>query len=198
MITYRPIDVWPRELTEARKPNPFFTDLPDSKKLLRYEVGRLDGERIVVQVALVEDDFRVDGTPKLRAEYYHPGVIVNFESKHGPLRYMTDEFDSWPANLHAVARGLEALRKLERYGISSRGEQYTGWRQLESGGMGREAAIELLREWGGLIPLHAEDPERIKSAYRRSAQVTHPDTGGSEHMFNAVQTARDRLLALLS
>ena len=59
--------------------------------------------------------------------------MVAFESKHGPLKYATDVFDHWHANLRAIALGLEALRKVERYGITQRGEQYTGFRTWNSG-----------------------------------------------------------------
>ena len=62
-----------------------------------------------------------------------PAVIIAFESKHGPLKYATDVFDHWHANLRAIALGLEALRKVERYGITQRGEQYTGFRTWNSG-----------------------------------------------------------------
>lgn len=132
-ITFRPIEggAWPGELTRSRAASPFKASDRDTEKLLVYEVGRLDGKMLVVQLAIQEMDLRVDGRPKLRAEYKHPGVIVSFESKHGPLRYFTDVFNHWNANLRAIALGMEALRKVDRYGISRRGEQYTGWLQLE-------------------------------------------------------------------
>ncbi len=79
-------------------PSPFQAGYMDSERMLRYEVGRLDGKQLIVQLAIREMDLKVDGRPKLRAEYEHPGVIVSFESKHGPLRYATDAFDHWHAS----------------------------------------------------------------------------------------------------
>jgi hypothetical protein len=78
----------------------------------------------VLQVDLAERDIRVDGLPRSNARYgSHPGAIVSFDSRRGPLRYATDEFTEWKANLRAVALSLKALRDVDRYGVSKRGEQ---------------------------------------------------------------------------
>ena len=200
-VTFRPIGGdWPEELAAIRKPSPFKADYMDSEKLLRYEVDKLDGDLLVVQVALDEMDLKVDGRPKMRAEYRHPGVIVSFESRHGPLRYATDVFDDWRANLRAVALGLEALRKVDRYGISRRGEQYTGWRALEAGGSEpeiistREQAARFLSEHGGIVvTADNTSPSAVGRAYRRAATKLHPDAGGDPGQFERLQEARDML-----
>lgn len=44
------------------------------------------------------------------------------------LVYATDVCDLWQHNVRSVALGLEALRAVDRYGISRRGEQYAGFR----------------------------------------------------------------------
>lgn len=105
-VTYRPIDSWPGELTARRTPSPFQVGESESRKLLAYEVGKLGGKEIVLQLAVSGMDLRVDGRPKLRADYKHPGVIVSFDSKHGPLKYSTDVFDprAYPAALQTPRR----------------------------------------------------------------------------------------------
>ena len=51
------------------------------------------------------------------------------------LVYATDCCDFWQHNLRSIALGLEALRAVDRYGISRRGEQYAGFRAaLTAGG----------------------------------------------------------------
>lgn len=178
-IIFRPIDEWPGELTRKRIPSPFKANDVDTEKLLRYEVKRLDGKMLVVQLAISEMDLRIsDNRPKRRADYRHPGVIVSFESKHGPLKYSTDVFDRWHANLRAVALGLEALRRVDRYGIAERGEQYTGWIELEAAGSSPSAAQELLDSYGGL---------------RAALKATHPDRGGDSEAFAKVQEAKEML-----
>lgn len=197
-VTFRPIDTWPGELTKQRMASPFQLGTAESEKLLKYEVEKLDGKLLVVQLAIREMDLKVDGRPKIRAEYEHPGVIVSFESRYGPLRYATDRFNQWPANLRAIALGLEALRKVDRYGITKRGEQYTGWRALESGDgeiRSREAAARFLSDHGGIVvtPDHTS-PSAVGRAYRRAAAKLHPDAGGDPEEFKKLQRARDLLL----
>jgi hypothetical protein len=66
-----------------------------------------------------------------------PGVRIAFESKYGPLTYATDEFVTRPARLAdqrpRIALALQALRAVDRYGVTKRGEQYTGWKALPAG-----------------------------------------------------------------
>ncbi len=68
-------------------------------------------------------------------------VVISFVvfSLHGPLRYATDAherqyaglgMEGWQADVGAIALALTALRAVDRYGVSRRGEQYTGWRAL--------------------------------------------------------------------
>src|SRR5947208_1880483 len=83
------------------------------------------------QFAVTESDIRLDGRPRARAVASHPGVVLAFDSRHGPLKYAVDTFDRWQDNLRAIALGLEHLRAVDRYGVTRRGEQYTGWRQIE-------------------------------------------------------------------
>ena len=126
--------------------------------------------------------------------------MVAFESKHGPLKYATDVFDHWHANLRAIALGLEALRKVERYGITQRGEQYTGFRTWNSGiempaaQMTELEALEFLRIHAGwAYGPDYDDPEDIDRAYRQAAKKLHPDAGGSTADFQRLQEARQLL-----
>jgi hypothetical protein len=49
------------------------------------------------------------------------------------LVYATDVCANWEHNVRSIALGLEALRAVDRYGITRRGEQYAGFMQLTSG-----------------------------------------------------------------
>src|SRR5690606_32320419 len=106
-------------------------------------------DEVVVQLAISERDCRLDGWIRADAKPTHPGVIVSLDSRHGPLRYSTDVFSrgsfwrgggsgyvtipGWQCNVRAVALGLEALRKIDRYVIAQGGEQYRGWQALPPG-----------------------------------------------------------------
>jgi hypothetical protein len=156
--------------------------------LLDREVYHLGADRAVLQLALTERDIRNDGLPRAQARPSHPGVILAFESTYGPLQYATDAFTTWQDNLRAIALGLEALRKVDRYGITRNGTQYTGFRALmASTSMDvRDAACTLAAftddEWKWddlLVEVGTLGKEWTRQAYRTAAKRRHPDVGGS-------------------
>jgi hypothetical protein len=148
-------------------------------------------------VDLPESKIRLDGLPYSTARPDFQGVILSFKSKFGYLKYLTDEFDDWQDNIRAIALGLEALRKVDRYGITSKGEQYTGWKALPSGEgevYDRDTAAAFIAKYSGL---HESDIitkcDAFKVAYRNAALKLHPDKGGDPALFNQLQKAKDIL-----
>lgn len=156
-ITFRPIDLWPGEQTSWRKRAPFGAAWLSTIRLLERELTMLDAKNVVFQVALYEGQLRLDGKPKATAKASHPGVILAFDSKYGPLKYAVDTFDVFTDNVRAIALAMEALRKVDRYGVTKRGEQYTGWRELP---VKTGAPADALK--GG-------DPELFRAAVRARA-----------------------------
>jgi hypothetical protein len=209
-IRFRPIQAWPGALTVGRTQAPFRATFSDTLKLLEAELGMIGAHDVVSELALAEGDIRIDGWPRATAKPSHPGVILSFDSNYGDLRYFTDLFGDtqawrkrsdggagysdvpgWHMNLRAIALGLEALRKVDRYGISRRGEQYTGWRALTQGSetpLTVDGALLFLASNSGLAPLDVKtDPGR---AYRVAARRLHPDAGGTEAAFARLQKAK--------
>lgn len=97
--------------------------------------------------------------------------------------------------------GLEALRKVERYGIVQSDEQYRGWQALPPGTpmptakMTVDAALEVLRiaaDW--TCGPDYDDPHAIRQAYRHGARHLHPDAGGDPEQFRRLVEARDLAL----
>jgi hypothetical protein len=136
----RPIITWTDPVTEDRRGSHLFRAGWDATlDLLQREAEYLDvSGPIVVQVDVQQADIRADGMLKARARVGFPGVVVSFASRFGPLRYATDAYEqqysgtlaSWQANVRAIALALEALRAVDRYGVTKRGEQYQGWTAL--------------------------------------------------------------------
>lgn len=181
VVYVRPITLWPHAETRHRRPAAFSAGWSATVDLLEREIGNLGARHAVIQLAVTEEDIRLDGQIRANARPSHPGAIVSFDSRHGPLEYATDVFTHWQDNVRAIALGLEALRKVDRYGIAKRGEQYRGWKALPVGdGPSTERGAELIREHGGV---------------RQALMATHPDHGGDPAEFADVQAAREAGIA---
>ncbi len=180
-VDWRPIDTWPGPLTPEsdRRHDPFTAHLHDTFVLLEHELAQLDATGVVVQIAIDPVDFRNDGRPRANARARHPGVIVAFESRYGPLKYHTDLFHDWRGNLRAISLSLEALRKVDRYGVSRRGEQYTGWKQLPV----RAGEIATVDQARAFLDEHG-------GTYRHAARRLHPDIGGDPGLFQQLTQAK--------
>jgi hypothetical protein len=139
--------------------SPFTADWASTVTLLERELDMLYARDIVIEVDVREGDIRLDGQLRADAKASTPAVRIAFDSSVGHLVYATDRYqrvwgsrsrmDSWQHNVRAIALGLEALRKVDRYGITRRGEQYAGWKQITNG-MTRDQASEVFsRVLGG-------------------------------------------------
>jgi hypothetical protein len=188
-ITLRPFDDPP---LSAGTFSPFDSPLSSTLQVLERELRHLEAERIVLQVGYREQDLRLDGLPRANSRMLHSAVALSFGSKWGPLRYETNEFvgryykrggEGWEVNLRAIALAMEALRRVDRYGVSKRGEQYTGWRALPMGDDGAFGlyTADAAEEW--LADTHGTLVEAIKA--------THPDHGGDAEQFRKVMRAKE-------
>lgn len=207
-LLHRPIKVYPEgwlDPSRERRRSPFEASYSKTLNLLDRELFMLDVDEAIVQLGVKDRDVRVDGALRADVKVVHPGVIVTFESdQHGPLVYATDRFHHWHANLRAVALGLEALRKVERYGIAERGQQYAGYRELPSGielgpaTMTRDIAAKLIADALDSREISSSDVLRWWERdgdhwWRALAKVHHPDQGGDVTLFRQLDTARKTL-----
>lgn len=217
IVTFRPIKAMPPNWkpASARRPySPFSSTYTSTMDLLQKELRHLKARSAFIQVDLRDHDrgVRLDGQLRSGALVDHPGVILTIETAaHGTLVYPCDAFSgrsgrpAWQENLRAVALGLEALRRVERYGIAERGQQYAGFRELGSGTeMGgatqtREQVARYLATmagWATDTDLHAvlNHPGVVDQLYRQAAMVHHPDHGGDQTTMAYITAARDHLL----
>lgn len=202
----RPLGSWdgPRTPAGARRPRFQFRALwGQTLELLEYELEQLAATDIVLEADFREQDLRMDGMPRANARPpQDPAVRLAFESKHGHLVYQADGYDVWQHNIRAIALGLQALRAVDRYGITSRAQQYDGWRQIEAPSTGTltgyRDAFKAIAALAGLGPAEAEsavrqfevDPTVIRDLYRRALRAAHPDTGGTAAAFDRLTRAR--------
>lgn len=184
---FRPLEVWPHGSTPAdqrRSSWTFKAPWSATLELLERELRHLGASRIVIGCGLREQDIRRDGWPRADARQpAHPGVEISFDGVPltgpiGRMVYATDVCMRWEHNVRAIALGLEALRAVDRHGITHAGEQYAGFKALPSG-RDHEPSAErgraLIRQYG---------------SERAALMATHPDRGGDPAAFADVQAAR--------
>lgn len=180
-FTFRPLPVWPYVPTENRRSRwTFRNGWEDTVYLLEYEIERLDGRNPVIGAGFREADIRLDGLPRANArEPLHPGVEISFDSSYGRLTYSTDVCELWQHNVRAIAMGLEALRAVDRHGISKRGQQYAGFAQLSAGGPDAGRGKALVAQHGSM---------------KAALLATHPDhNNGDSKEFMDVQAYRTQI-----
>lgn len=199
-IICRPLDRWPREFTPdetyygGRRVRPFKTSFDKTRRLLTAELRHLETSAAIVQVAVAEPEISVTtGWPNADVKPEHPGVIVAADTKHGALKWLCDACAKWTDNVHAIVLTLERLRLADLYGVTGKGEQYSGWKMLPgpitagAGGapvptMSIDAAAVFVAGAAGLnVTAHQVLLSRPAwdKVYRVAAQLLHPDmTGG--------------------
>lgn len=190
-ITLRPYDDPPKSGGVA---SPFEASLSATLETLARELDQLAAKTIVLQVGYRERDLRLDGMPRADAKMQHDAVALSFESKWGPLRYATNEFTQrwyrgqigWQANLRAIALAMEALRKVDRYGVSKRGEQYRGWQAIPMKTGAPEDVISTREDAQAFLDQHG-------GTFAEAVKRLHPDVGGDEGLFRAAVRARELL-----
>ena len=197
-LTLRPIDIWPGKPRGSRDMSPYSAPFKDTLATLRRELSGLSAKNIVLQVALREQDLRQDGLPRAGAIATHPGIILAFDSRHGPLRLFFDRFTRWNHNLRAVAIHLEHLRLAGLYGVGTDGQQYQGWQALPADA-GADSAFKTAaqaRDWLTAVSGISGDytlADVRRKAYRAAEARLHPDAGGFTEEFLRVAESRKML-----
>lgn len=210
-----PIGEWPGALTPVgsrkvapftrreqrsgdRYPKSYPMPFRDTLDLLDRELFMLRAKDRELLLAIPVTKFRKDGKPFADAKAEHPGVILSFTAKVGKLSYPCDTFTTWQGNLRAIALALEALRKVDRYGVTSHGEQYRGFLAIE-GATAMPAGFSSVDQARAFIERVVNDaewttnPSDLPLMLRQAKRLTHPDSGGHADDFQRVTLAEQYL-----
>ncbi len=156
-------------------------------KPLKAELSRLGASYIVISTNI---PLKVNGDPYSDpGRMPDPGCAVYFQLKSKPYCLPCDRWDCVEDNLYAVAKHVEAMRGMERWGVSSVEQAFAGFKELPATAGDSEPWTTVLG-----IPDYANAGE-IKAAHRVAAQSAHPDRGGSAEQMARINVARDRALA---
>ena len=201
----RPLDPWIGPRTRFPERSRFRSSWAITLAELSYEIERLGGTSWVLQIDVSDYDLRKDGGMRANARPPSSHAIrINFTAKaKGPLSFAIDRYDDWRDNVRAVAKTLEALRAVDRYGVATAGEQYRGWTAISNrpAEMSREQAAEFIAHWAGVagfadvVAEIAQGGEDLRTAYYAAAKRAHPDvTGDDGDTMARLNAARDLLL----
>jgi hypothetical protein len=127
------LDGWPR----GDAPNPAHPGVEisfDSRAIAKLDPTVRRGLALIAQAG---------GDARGAAKRHHPDAggdhadFVAIQVASDPAKrlvYATDACEDWRHNIRSIALGLEALRAVDRYGISRRGQQYAGFRAALTSG----------------------------------------------------------------
>lgn len=106
--------------------------------------------------------------------------------------FACDRYWTIAENIHAIAKTIEALRSIERWGASDMMERaFTGFNALPA-----PIVAGMKRSWREVLEYgnSAANEDLIKSNYRILAQSFHPDRGGDAAKMSELNVARDEAL----
>jgi hypothetical protein len=153
-------------------------------------VGELDRLGARDEVLSTNLQLRLDGWPKSGQRVPDdPGAAVYFDYAGRPTVLACDKWDRVEDNIAALAKHIEAMRGMDRWGVGSVEQAFTGYQ-----------ALPAPDPWWKLLGLDGpvRDESAIKSAYRKASTAAHPDRpGGSHDRMAAVNAARDEGLKLI-
>jgi hypothetical protein len=171
-------------------------------KDLERELRHLNAVDVVMQMDVEARHIRSDGQLRADARPASSAIMLQFQARnidgYPRLVYKCDVFRDWQSNLYAIAKSLEALRLVDRYEVTTAGEQYAGFKQIASTSsttMSAEAAaITLFNLTGDGTRAVLDNPDVAKSAVRKAIAITHPDRNNGERAaYDRVDTARSVL-----
>lgn len=192
-VVYRSLDGWSGPRTRSPQRSRFDASWEKTWSLLMREASSLGARRLLILLDADATHFRLDGRLRAEAKLRSQAVVVVVDGRHGPIRLPCDRYDRWQDNIRAIALSLEALRSVDRYGVTRSSEQYRGWTALPPGSAPEaadpwrtveEAAAFLIEVLNGTPPIDGdelallEDPNYLASLWRDIVKKCHPDQGG--------------------
>lgn len=182
---------WPQgwQRAERRGSSRFKAVLSKALNILVYEIARLDGTGVVISTNL---PLKSDGTFRLDRDPVDPGVAVYFRRGDKDVVFACDQFDEVRENLYAIAKTIEAMRAIERYGASElMNRAFSGFLGLPATASEGEDCWQVL----GLAPMTSKDV--VSLVYRDKAKKLH-NAGGDSAEFTRLNVARDEALRALA
>jgi hypothetical protein len=196
-----------------RKRSQFQVSFTKARDDLLIELKRLEATQIVISSNV---EIRRDGLPySNRRNPDDPGAAVYFKSFKKEYVLGCDRWDRVKDNLRAIGKHIEALRGIERWGVSSVEEAFEPFllptasptyrqnlqndtfssRLLSKSTLTQNATYSW---WTVLNVSPNASVEEIKQAYKKLSLTHHPDVGGDRNEWERLSKAYQEALKLVS
>ena len=144
--------------------------------------GQLDLLRAGNPVLSTNVELRLDGQPRSdRTDPADPGVAVYFTLRGKPTTLACDRWDRVADNIVALAKHIEALRGMDRWGVGTADQVFAGYQSLPAP-----------EQWWQVLGIdQGATVEVIDAAWRAKARDAHPDRGGTDAAMARLNAARD-------
>ncbi len=169
---------WPAGKARTKNPtrSKFKTGFGAARNHLSEELRRLGAQRIVLSTNV---PLRNDGQPRANVTVHDSGIAVYFTRRGKQTCFACDRWLTVAENLYAVAKTIEALRGIERWGGGDAVDQaFLGFASLPAASW---------RSVLGVMP--GESLADVELRYKTAARVAHPDAGGSADRMAALNAS---------
>ena len=152
----------------------------EARERLSDELDKLNARYVTLSTNM---ELRLDGAPRSgQSEPGDVGVAVYFQLAGKDTVLACDKWDRVADNIAAIAKHIDALRGMERWGVGTAAQAFAGYQ-----------ALPAPEQWWQVLGVNPEaSPEHINAAYRQHARTAHPDTGGSTAAMARINAARDQ------
>lgn len=184
MIESYPLQ-WPAGYPRTARPTDNYKFYPGSVGSeisgLKDELKRMKAKGLVISTNI---PITADGNPY--AKYSKPadiGVAVYFSVDNKAMALCCDKWDTVEANLRALTLSVDAMRGLNRWGVSEiMNRAFMGFKALP------EKAASF--PWWDVLGLSRTCTRKeIVAAYKKKIKIHHPDNGGDPVKWRELQEA---------
>jgi hypothetical protein len=153
---------------------------------LEKQIERLGGADPVLSTNLA---LRLDGRPRSENEPADPGAAIYFHFKGRARVFACDRFTRVADNIGGIAAHIDALRRIDRYGVGSLEQALEGYKALPA---------DTAADWRTVFGFDADatvTPEALDQRFKQMARNgAHPDLGGSNDAMAHLNRAREYAL----
>jgi hypothetical protein len=175
---------WPEgwKRSKTREKSCFQTGFGAARNLLFAELNRLGARKVILSTNV---PLRNDGLPRanVRPDGGDAGVAVYFQRNGKDMVFACDKFYEACDNIYAIAKTIDAMRGIERWGASDMMERaFAGFKAL---------AASSGRDWWDVLQVtRGSSRDVVEANFKRLLRDRHPDAGGSHEAMSELNAAR--------